>query len=663
LDLVVERVRELRLLLALTCRPEFGPRWSGHGHVTALSLSRLGRREGAALVARVSRKALPEAVVEQIVMKTDGVPLFVEELTRTVLESGMLADAGDRYVLAAGLPSMAIPATLRDALMARLDRVGPAKEIAQVGAVIGRDFSHDLLAALVPMPEDDLQRTLDDLVAAGLISRHGLPPEAGYAFRHALVRDVAYESLLKARRRTIHAAVARHLQQSGARTEPEYLAQHAEAGGLPVLAAESYLEAANIAASRWASAEAVSQAERGLAALSQVSEAKATELEMVELRLRELQSRMMIHVHGVAHPQTGAAYDAAHLIATRRGDVPVAARLSFGRFSFRLIRGDLRAAGDLAWQFLAAAEGRPEAHVQALARQMVGTVLLFQGDPAKARSYLTAAVDLATGLSSEASADAWIFDPLVLMQTWLALAELTLGRFSAAERAMSIALERSSGLGHQATEAFAHQHACFFEFARRRPEGAVLHAAKLGEQAAEKAGPIRAGAAQIYRAWGRAVGDRAPDALDELDRGLGRVRATGARLWTPVYLALRADLTRRVEGAEHALRDVEEALAIAASTEEDHFLAELVRRRAALLFSLARPDDAEAELHHALAIARRQGARLYELRAACDLARLWADRGERAKASDLLAPIQAGFTDGFDTLDLVDAGTLLETLG
>ena len=204
--LVVERVQRLPVLVLITFRPEFQPPWTGQAHVTTLTMSRLGRRQGADLVARVTgEKPLPAGIVEQIVARTDGVPLFVEELTKTILESGLLADAGDRYELSGPLPPLAIPATLHDSLMARLDRLAPVKEVAQTAAVIGREFSHELLAALSPLPEDKLGEALDQLVASELIFRRGAPPEATYSFKHALVQDAAYQSLLKSRRQQLHA--------------------------------------------------------------------------------------------------------------------------------------------------------------------------------------------------------------------------------------------------------------------------------------------------------------------------------------------------------------------------------------------------------------------------------------------------------------------------
>ena len=270
LGLVIERIRQLPVLVLITFRPEFQPPWTGHAHVTTLTMSRLGRRQGADLVARVTGdKPLPAEVVEQIVARTDGVPLFVEELTKTVLESGLLADAGDRYELSGPLPPLAIPTTLHDSLMARLDRLAPVKEVAQIGAVIGREFSHELLAAVSPLSEAELGEALDQLVASELVFRRGAPPEATYSFKHALVQDAAYQSLLKSKRQQLHARIAEVLEERLPRrgeTEPEVLARHLTEAGLAERAIPYWRRAGELAAGRSANVEAIAHLSKGLGA-------------------------------------------------------------------------------------------------------------------------------------------------------------------------------------------------------------------------------------------------------------------------------------------------------------------------------------------------------------------------------------------------------------
>jgi tetratricopeptide (TPR) repeat protein len=257
-DLVIDRIKGLPVLLIITFRPEFSPPWTGHDHVISMTLSRLGRGQSTAMVLGVAGKNLPAEVVEHILVKTDGVPLFVEELTKSILESDLLTDAGDRYELSGPLPTLAIPATLQDSLMARLDRLAPVKEIAQIGAVIGRAFAHELLAAVVPFPDDRLQDSLDQLVASELVFRRGTPPAATYVFKHALVQDAAYQSLLKNRRQQLHARIAAILEKrlEEAPTQPELLAHHYREAGLLESAIPYATQAGDLAFGRVAFVEA-----------------------------------------------------------------------------------------------------------------------------------------------------------------------------------------------------------------------------------------------------------------------------------------------------------------------------------------------------------------------------------------------------------------------
>ena len=317
LGMVVERIQRLPVLVLITFRPEFQPPWTGQAHVTTLAMSRLGRRQGAQLVARVTGdKPLPAEVVEQIVARTDGVPLFVEELTKTVLESGLLADAGDRYELAGPLPPLAIPATLHDSLMARLDRLAPVKELAQTGAVIGREFSHELLAAVADRPEAELRSALDQLVSSELVFRRGTPPDATYTFKHALVQDAAYQSLLKSRRLVLHARIASALEDGFADTvehHPELLAHHLTEAGLVDRAMDFWLIAGRAASAKSANQEAIGHIGTALALLERLppSQWQADR----ELDLQIALGAPLIATKGFAAPEVEVAYSRAEHLA------------------------------------------------------------------------------------------------------------------------------------------------------------------------------------------------------------------------------------------------------------------------------------------------------------------------------------------------------------
>jgi predicted ATPase len=346
LGLVVDRVQRLPVLAVITFRPEFRPPWTGHGHVTALSLGRLSRRQGGAMIERMTAgKPLPEEVVEQIIAKTDGVPLFVEELTRTVLESGLLTDVGDRDELAGGLPPsapLAIPATLRDSLMARLDRLARGKEVAQIAAVMGREFSHELLAAVADRPEPRLSSALDQLVAAGLIFRRGLPPEATYSFKHALIQEAAYHSLLRSRRRELHRRIADVLETSrGAvgEDQPELLAHHFTEAGLYETAVDYWTKAGQNAFERFATAEAVAHLSRGLGLIERLPE--NDDRDRRELHLLVSLGPPLMASRGITAREVGEVYARAHALCDRLCETRYLATVLQGLRVFHGTRGEL----------------------------------------------------------------------------------------------------------------------------------------------------------------------------------------------------------------------------------------------------------------------------------------------------------------------------------
>ncbi len=310
LEQTVDRVQEARILAVITSRPEFDPPWPSHSHITTLTLNRLGRRQGAAIVSDLTGgKALPEEVLEQIVARTDGVPLFVEELTKTVLESGLLTDSGDRYELTGPLSTLAIPSTLQDSLMARLDRLAPAKEVAQIGATIGREFRHRLLAAVSPLGDDALEDSLEQLVGSELIFRRGTPPDATYIFKHALVQDAAYESLLKSKRKKLHRRIAQALEQDfpeTVETEPEILAHHFAEAGLSEAAVEYWRRAGRRAVERSSNAEAIAHLNKGIELLDALP--VSSERMRTEIALQTVLGVGLVQAEGGSSPNVHSTY-------------------------------------------------------------------------------------------------------------------------------------------------------------------------------------------------------------------------------------------------------------------------------------------------------------------------------------------------------------------
>ena len=322
LDMLIDGLQNLPVLLIITFRPEFQPRWTLFSYVTALSLSRLDRDQGAAIIDRVAGgKTLPAEVRNQILAKTEGVPLFVEELTKTVLESGLLIDAGDHYVLSGPLPFFAIPSTLQDSLMARLDRLAPVKEVAQIGACIGRVFQHRLLAAVTGYDDARLEDILQQLEKSELVFRRGVPPEATYTFKHALVQDTAYQSLLKSRRQQIHAIIASKLEaqfREIAEAEPETLAHHYTAAGLAEQAVAYWLKAGQQALKRSANREAVAHLGKGLELVASLPDSEGRLRQ--EIQLQNAMGVTMMAARGWGAPEVLQAYSKARALCEKLGD-------------------------------------------------------------------------------------------------------------------------------------------------------------------------------------------------------------------------------------------------------------------------------------------------------------------------------------------------------
>jgi class 3 adenylate cyclase len=395
LGLVIERIPQLRVLAVITFRPEFQPPWTGQAHVTSLTMSRLGRRQGADLVARVTGdKRLPVEIVEQIVARTDGVPLFVEELTKTVLESGLLADLGDHYELSGPLPPLAIPTTLHDSLMARLDRLAQVKEVAQTAAVIGREFSHDILAAVADRPEPQLCAALDELVNSELVFRRGAPPEATYSFKHALVQDTAYQSLLKSKRQHLHARVAQVLEERFpeiVEAEPGLLAHHCTEGGLRAQAVTYWQLASQQAAERSAYAEALAQADEGLAVLA--AQPAMPDRDRAELKLQLIRAGTLRATVGPSFPEVGRAFARARQLCTALGDTPNLIPILIGLGAFHHNRCELHLAEEIGAECLRLAGHRRGHGLESLVHRFVGSVLLDRGKLIPARKHFEQALD------------------------------------------------------------------------------------------------------------------------------------------------------------------------------------------------------------------------------------------------------------------------------
>jgi predicted ATPase/class 3 adenylate cyclase len=667
LGLIVDRARRLPVLVIMTFRPDFVPSWPPRRHVTPIALGPLTERQSIAMIEWLTDgRALPPTVLDQILGKAEGVPLFVEELTKTALASGLLKNRGDRYELAAPLPQLAIPTTLRDSLMARLDRLAPAKVVAQVAACIGREFTYPLLAAVSPLPDTEVQAALNRLVAAGLVFSRGTTPEASYAFKHALVRDAAHQTLLKAQRQQLHGRIARMLEERFPETveiEPELLAQHCTEAGLIEQAVEYCQRAGQQALARSATAEAVAQLDRGLELL--VGLPDGPERRRRELGLQLMLGPALIAAKGFAAPETGRAYARACELCRELGDIPRLLPALYGQSVVHWQRAELAAAHEVARELLELAEEEGEAAAEVVGHRTLGTFLFQLGRLAQSLAHSEIGLALYDSVRDRSSRFVYAIDSRVVCLLWLSQALLGLGYPEQAQVRQSEALASARELAHPNT--IAQALFCDWTLHQLLRDGRATQAQteELIALATEQGLPLWLAAGVVIRGRTLAAGGRAEDGVAVIRRGLADYRATGAELFSPYFLALLADAYGRADQAAIGLSVLADALDRVERTGAHWIEAELHRLRGELLLARPEPDQSEAEasFHRALAVAYEQQAKLWELRAATSLARLWRDQRRRNEAHDLLAPICGWFTEGFDTPDLEDAKALLNELG
>jgi predicted ATPase/class 3 adenylate cyclase len=668
LTVTLERVPRLRVLMLITARPEFTPPWPGHAHVTTVSLTRLNRRNGAALIERVTAgKTLPDEVMDQILARTDGVPLFVEELTKTVLETGLLQERDDHYVLNRPLPSMAIPTTLHASLMARLDRLAPVREVAQIGAVVGREFSHELLSTVAGLPRERLEEALAELVRSELIFRRGEIPQAIYTFKHALVRDAAYSGLLKSRRAALHATIADAFEQRFPEivvAQPETLAHHLTEAGLFEKAVGYWLHACKKAAMRSANLEAIAHSRRGIEASGHLPD--GARKDRLELDFQFALGPCLIATQGPASNETMATFARARELCERLGDPPEQLQVMFWLTTASVMRGELPLAQETIAALLHLAEARGDRPALLNAMRGQAMIRLFMGHFTGAREVIERAVEAFEASSDEdrlaaraAGQDAGVAD-LALMSWALWL----LGHADAAITRMDSAILRADAIRHPHSQAYA----CYYASILHALRGELLLAQGYAERCialSEEHGFRQWRLAPAIRGICVALLDPSSSALEEIRAALDEYRGAGYQLGITGLYVLLCPALLSSHKYEAALDLIEQGLATANRNSERIFEAELYRLKARALLVRGAPEariEAQSLLDQALTTARSQHAKALELRATKDLAALWIDQGRRQEALDFLAPIYAWFTEGFDTQDLKVAKALLDQL-
>ncbi len=578
---LVDRLPGLRALLVITSRPEFTAPWVGRAHVASLQLNRLGRRQALAMIDRITGgKALPAEVLEQIVAKTDGVPLFVEELTKTVLESDLLREENGAYILCAALTPLAIPSTLQDSLMARLDRLAPVRETAQIAAAIGREFSHRLLEAVSPIHDAALQDALGQLMAAELIYGRGAPPNATYIFKHALVQDTAYASLLRSRRQRIHADIAGALEERFAdqvESAPAIIAHHYSEAGLPEPAARYWLKAAELALSRSANPEASRHIDAGLALTPRLTDGR--DRQTLELGLQVARANALLPLKGYVAPETVEALT----VAKRLLDAGVGTDLHrfsvlFGLCFANLMVGRPELALDLARQMVEVAERQHDPTYQMVGHRLRGTMHAFMGQPRVALESLQQAERYRDPAQQKLLSYRFGSDPGLAVLCFKIWALMFLGLPDQAARISEQALAELPGHGHAQTVALCNFWAVVFpELTFGDLEACEGHGAELVAYCAEKKVVQFRLLGAAHHACARAMREPTAESVAAIRDAIDAERRSGARVMESLFISNLAEalaMAGDVSGAEAALQ---EGLTFVEQSGERFWLADLHR--------------------------------------------------------------------------------------
>jgi class 3 adenylate cyclase/predicted ATPase len=666
LNLVSEQIPTTSILTVLTCRPHFQPAWHHRSYLTEMTLNHLSHTQVEQIVTGVTDgKTLPQEVLAQIVAKTDGVPLFVEECTKSLLESGQLKAIDKHYELTGSLSTFAIPTTLQDSLMARLDRLMTGKVIAQLGAAIGRQFAYDLLHTVSQLDEATLQRELGRLVEAEIVYHRGVPPQATYTFKHALIQDAAYASLLKSTRQQYHQRIAQVIEQQFPETveaQPELLASHYTEAGLTEQAVHYWYYAGQSTAKRSAHTEAIAHLRQGLALLDTLSETPERLQREVDMLIALGAS--LLAMQGYAASEVKQLYSRAQHLCQHLDDPQQLFPILRGLWNYALVRAELQTAHTLGAQLLALAYQAQDAAMLMMAHRALGTTLFVVGAVAAAHTHFVQGMALYDPQQHRALAFLSGEDAGVVCHSRAAWALWWLGypEQGLARNAAMVALAQQSA--HPYSLNFVLDGAAMFHQFRR----AVRATQECAEAASNLAGAqgfsyVMAGAS-LLRGWALAQHGQAQDGIEQLTQGLSAWRATGAEVCRPYFLALLADVHGTLGAPETGLAVLTEALTLVDLTGERWYEAELYRLKGALLLQQHGDNQTEAEtcFAQAITIAQNQQAKSWELRAATSLARLWQQQGKRQAAHALLAPVYHWFTEGFDTADLQDAKALLDAL-
>lgn len=663
---IIDGLQGWPALLLISFRPEFTTPWTGYAaDVTSLTLNRLGRNQGAEMVERITEgKSLPAEVVEQIVLKTDGVPLFVEELTKAILESELLRDAGDHYELNGPLPALAIPTTLHDSLMSRLDRFAGAKVVAQVGSVIGREFLFTLLAAVASVTDEELQEGLNRLVDAELAFRRGTPPDATYTFKHALVQDAAYESLLKSKRQQLHGRVAEVLEDrfpEMVEINPELIAYHFTAANLTEQAIHYWQKAGQRSSQRSATVEAITQLSEALQLLDKLPE--SVERDRKELDLRIDLTTPLIASKGFSAPEMGATIARSRELCEKLGETTRLFPVLYGQWVFHHISGQVEKGLEFAKEAARLAEAESSEVPKMVAFRTLGIGLIGLGQPRTARDNLSKGNELYDAERHRPLALVYGFDFKEVNLAYLALADWFDGYPERALERSRETVDFARSLSH--ANSLCHG-LCFgagtLHTFSRRFDAAQAVGEELLRLSAEHEMPQWSLFGRLFLSFGMVAAGREDEGMSMLRDCLARCRKVPMLANSTLAYAILCENQAKRGDYQDALLSLGEAEKVIEAGGERWAHPEILRLKGEI--ARAQSFDADAEMHfrNAIDVAHAQTAKPLELRAATSLARFWRDQGRSTEAYDLLAPVYDAFSEGFDTVDLREGKALLEEL-
>ncbi len=664
---IVEQADGMRILLLASARPEFVAPWPNFRHVTNVALSRLDRAEGLALIAGLTRgKALPHGVIDQIVARTDGVPLFIEELTKTVLESGLMHEAAQQYELSGPLPPMAIPSSLQASLLARLDRLGPAKTVAQLGAAIGREFSYSLIEAVAELPAAGLQAALSTLVKAELIFQRALPPDSIYVFKHSLVQNAAYASLIRNRCIPLHAKIVSALtakRKAGEDVKLDMLGYHCSKAGMITDASEYYQRAAEQSIARSDLSEAIELLDKALAELSRLPH--SAQRDSTELEVQCAKGTALLAFKGYAAREVSDTYTRAKTLWNQLGRPSNFFHVGWGLWLFHVNRGEIREAQELSDDLEADGIMHADASELIIGNLAKGGIALLQGNPMLTQARVNEVIKLYNATHHSELIKHIGMYPNLLALSWAGLILAWLGYPEQALARCREATTLACSTGHLPTLAICLAMSCRTGCLLAADTDLSKWLSALSDLAKDYELPFWTSQVPIYEGYLLLRQGNASEATKSIQRGLEDYSKSGGRVWRTLFLGLLSSALAHDNQLKLALDVLNEARQIGEASGEVWYSAEICRQRGVLLLRGTDPDTvgAEKEFEKAIDISRRQSTKWWELRAAISLANILHNQDRRIEARSLLAPLYGWFTEGLATAELREAKALLDELG